>query len=522
MDAEADKPTWSLPFSSPLPDSPRRRITVTAGRIAVCVLICAALIGTSIQYQVLFNRNIRRAEELAKAHPDGLPRKVKAVKAHKGAMGRWRMAVRRLWAGENIYKTALAVTEAEKTYKKKQRLIDDPRAIGLHPNTPFTVILMTPFAYMPPGVMAICWNMLKFLAVVAAALMAARLANHRRQRMPDWVLALGVLWALILIVTDIQHANTNIFALGAIALHLWLYRRGRVWAAGAALALAICLKMTPALFLLYWLYQRNWKLLAATATAGVVMVVVVPAALLGPSHGYFLTHQWLDNIILPAAVESRWFPIHINQSLSGVVSRYLLAGKEGNIFWNPSDNPLGTNLPPGHINFVALSPATARIILHIGQVAIVALMAWAIGWRKLPRDDGRRSLHYAMVIIAMLLLNQRAWRHHAAILLIADVAIWYAVAFGRFSRKLRGAALGLVLASGPLLWLFGTDGFKALAMMQGLSSEVGGRWADFAEAYGPTFCHFVLLFAAAVMMSLAMKRNETPYAQQRQKLFKSS
>ena len=78
------------------------------------------------------------------------------------------------------------------------------------------------------------------------------------------MLGLGLLWVLMFVIGDLQHGNTHVLVLGAITLHLWLYRRGHDWAAGGALALAICLKMTPALFVLYWLYQRNWKLLGGT------------------------------------------------------------------------------------------------------------------------------------------------------------------------------------------------------------------------------------------------------------------
>ena len=228
----------------------------------------------------------------------------------KGAMPRWRPAVRAFWAGEDIYArpteagavpatqseggvlapqaplpvgtSTPAITAAEAgavhTHEVGETIYAPPGKISMHPNTPFAVILMTPLTAMPVGAMALTMNVAKIAAILASLWMLATLAAHRKLRICDWVLGLGMLWAYHSMLSDIQHANTNIFVLFFIVLHLWLYRRGQDLVAGASLAVAICLKMTPALFVVYWLYQRNWKLLAWTLAAGVVFIVVVPVA----------------------------------------------------------------------------------------------------------------------------------------------------------------------------------------------------------------------------------------------------
>ena len=100
---------------------------------------------------------------------------------------------------------------------------------------------------------------------------------------------------------------------------------------------------------------------------------------------------------------------------------------------------------------------------------VVAAVAWGIGWRKLARDDGRRSLHYGLVVIAMLLLNQRTWEHHAVVLLIANVAIWQAIAFGRMGRSARLWALVLMLTAGAVYWAARSDLVKGMGRLFGQS-----------------------------------------------------
>jgi len=158
-------------------------------------------------------------------------------------------------------------------------------------------------------------------------------------------------------------------------------------------------------------------------------------------------------------------------------------------------------------------------MIRFVQAGIVALSAWAIGWRKLPRDDGRRLLHYGLIALGIMLLNQRTWDHHAAILLIPAVGIWRAIGYGRMSRRMRAWALGMTLTAGMLIWLTGTELFKLLARAAGHSSKVGDHWADVFDAYGPAFYHFALMFATAVLLAVALRSRDDPYAEQRQKLF---
>jgi len=442
------------------------------------VLLAIILIAVAVQFQ---HGTVRRLN-------DDPP-------TSKGAMARWRSAFRDFWAGEDIY------------------------AVARHPNMPFTVILLSPLAYLSPTAMAATLSALKLAVLAASILMAARLAGHGRSGTRDWIVGLALLWSLQLLISDIQHGNTNIFVLGLILLHLWLFRMGKDLPAGAALAAAICLKMTPALFVLYWLYQRNWRLLAGTLVAGVVFVVGVPVLAVGPGRYAALMSSWLDNLIIPGLVKGAWYPIHINQSLSGVMSRYFLAGPNGDAFWNPDDHHIHGDQPhTGWITLVALSEPTVKMMLHGLQALVVGAMAWGIGWRKLPRDDGRRTLHYGMVALGMMILNQRTWQHHAVVLLIAIVAIWRAIAFGRMRRRARRWALGLMIAAGPLLWLNASDLYKVLARVMGESSKVGERWADYVDAYGPTFWFFMLLLGVSVLLARSMRDSEPPYAGRRQTL----
>jgi hypothetical protein len=499
-----------LPVRFDRPVNRRHRRWANAARAAVVAALLAAVIIPAVQLQRGTMKNHRRGELWRQLTPEqrierGMdPHRI--PKYTRGAIGRWRVQIGELWDGDNIYKTH-AESREEGGYV-------------LHPNMPFTVLLLSPFTLLPVGVAALVFNLAKIAVVLAVLWMAADLARPAGRKLPDWVLGLGALWGILLVVSDIQHGNTNTFVLGAIVLHLWLYRRGRDLAAGTALTVAICLKMTPALFLLYWLYQRNWRLLAGAAGAMVLLAVGLPAAVFGPQRFAELGGDWWQNLIVPGLLRGSWYPVHINQSLGGVFSRYFLpeGNPNGDIFWNPDDNPYSRQIQHGWITLVAFGEPAVKWMLRGAQAAVVAAMAWAIGWRKLPRDDGRRGLHYSMIAGAILLLNQRTWDHHGAILLFASVPIWLAIAYGRMGRSTRIAALAVMLLSGPLVFLNGTELYEAIARMMGREGPAAERFADLIEAYGPGFYHFLTLWLAAVICGRALRDRPAAYAPTRQKL----
>ncbi|HUT59964.1 MAG TPA: glycosyltransferase family 87 protein [Phycisphaerae bacterium] len=505
-----------LPYSSPLPADPRRRGPARLLRVAGYVVVIGAILTGIIQYQYRVVRNLRRAEAFDANYGHLSPQEqaaqgLKRPKDRAGAIARWRRATHDFWAGKDIYRRPPGFDDPNVPWPDP----NDPQRPWLHPNMPFTVILLTPLAHLSKPTMGVVLNALKLLVLAASVLMAARVVNHRDRRMGDWVVLLAMLYVLLPVIGDIRHGNTNTFVLGAVVLHLWLFRRGRDVAAGAALALAICLKMTPALFVLYWLYQRNWRLLAGTVAALVLFVVVVPAAAVGPTHYAALMDSWLNNLIF-RGLKGAWYPIHINQSLQAVAGRYFLDGPGGNIFWNPDDNPYWKQDKFQWITLAALSPQTVRWIIRGCQVAIVGLVAWAIGWRRLRRDDGRRALHYGLIAAAILILNQRTWDHHGVVLMIAHLAAWYAIAYGRLGRRARLAALVLMVVAGPLLVVPGAAG--AAARLAGGSSAAAEAWVNVAEAYGPRFGHFAAVLAALLVACLALRRADDPYASERQRL----
>ncbi|MGI9015369.1 MAG: glycosyltransferase family 87 protein [Phycisphaerales bacterium] len=439
-------------------------------------LLAILLIATMFQFQRGTIKHLNLAREHAKqqeaAEASGATIEP-LEKDHKGAIGRWRSEIHDFWEGENIYR-------------------------GLHPNMPFVVVLLSPFTYVSVPMMALLFNLCKLAAVLATFWMAVRIANHRDDRMPEWVALLGVLAVIDFYVGDIQHGNTNVFVAASVVAHLYCYRRGRDSLAGVFLALGICLKLTPALFLLYWLWQREWKVLGATATALPAMVLS-PALLTGWEFYAVCMATWWTELIGPS-LGGAWYPIHINQSLPAMIGRFFSGGDAGNYLWNPEEHAVPIEF--GWVTLLDLGPQGARMLLRALQVAMLAWTLWAIGWSRLDRDDGRRALHYGLLVALMLLLNQRSWDHHATYLVVAHVALAYAAARSALPLRTRrwigwsqfATVVWMLLVSGDLIEeIYGDDG------------------AHRVLAYGTAFWHFLAVWALCLILTTKLRRAKNPY-----------
>jgi hypothetical protein len=142
------------------------------------------------------------------------------------------------------------------------------------------------------------------------------------------------------------------------------------------------------------------------------------------------------------------------------------------------------------------------MIVQLISAFMVLAAAWAIGWRKLPRDDGRRALHAGILCVMMLLLNQRTWDHHATHLILAHIALAYAACFANLPPRTRRAIAIGQLVSVLLLLLMSGDVLKAIA---------GDEGSDRLIAYGTAFWHFLIVWVLSLIVALRLRRLEQPY-----------
>lgn len=380
----------------------------------------------------------------------------------RSAFIRWRHQIHDFWQGVNIW---------DRYY---------------YPNPPIMPLTLTPLMVLPPVVGAVLWFAIKAAMVTACVLLVLRMVRGPGRRYPWWALGLVLLLSLRPILSDLHHGNINILILFLIVLTLEAWRRGYDVLAGLLLALAITYKVTPALFVPYFAWKRSWRTVFATCLGMGMFLLAVPAAVLGPSFNGQCLAMWWHRILSPYVTGDVMSVQEVNQSMVGVISRLLTQGKEGRY-----ERLLDLNL-------VSWDPAFVADLSKGLSIAIVALLLGLCRTRGARRDDPRLVGEFALVVLTMLIVSERSWKHHFVTMLLPYAYVVYRAGvldLGRGTRRLLAGSLAL-----------------SAFLIATTSSEIGGWFADelghkIALYYGMFFWGAVVLYIATAWRVVAERDN---------------
>src|SRR5262245_31591427 len=214
----------------------------------------------------------------------------------QSAILRWSKQIQAMEGGENIYATSN------------------------YPNPPIMPQMLWPLselATVSPLAGALTWFYLKVGMALVCMVWTFRLVESPGRPFPAWAKALTVVLAIRPILGDLSHGNVNIFILFLVMAALYAFSRGKDLASGLLLALAIACKVTPALFVVYFLWKRAWRVLAGCGLGLALFFFVIPAAVLGWDQNKDLLASWVDQMVTPYLVGGVITSEHPNQSLPG-------------------------------------------------------------------------------------------------------------------------------------------------------------------------------------------------------------
>lgn len=204
----------------------------------------------------------------------------------------------------------------------------------------------------------------------------------------------GLALALIAVPTAsaLLRGQVGPLLLGLAGGALWALRARRDVLAGALLALATAIKLTPGLLLVGLVVARRWRAAAAAAGALAVWLVLVPLPLLGlggttDALTHFGQRMVLRPLRDPGASDLTAQGVHIgtNQSLTSQLVR---------------------RAPPGALR-------TAGLVVLACAICGAALIAAGRG----GPDDGLGPGPVGLLLAAPLLVAPIAWHHHHVVLL---------------------------------------------------------------------------------------------------------
>jgi hypothetical protein len=385
-----------------------------------------------------------------------------------------------------------------------------------YPNPPIMALLLYPLARLPAAAhefglpekaaslaAALCWFYIKAGLTLLAFRWVFQLVEEPSRPFPIWAKCLTVLLALRPIMSDLQHGNVNLFILFLVVAALFAYRRRHDVTAGAVLGLAIACKVTPALFVPYFLWKRSWKALAGCAL-GLALFLwpgLVPALFMGWEGNEHHLVSWYYDMVHPFVIEGKVTSEHNNQSLPGLVARLATYSPSFSTYVND------VYTPTHYDNLLDLSPEQGRWLVK-GCMGLFALMVvWICRTPTMPREGWRLGAEFSIILLGMLLFSERTWKHHCVTMLVPFAVICYYLATAQASRGLRAYLIGSLAATMALMATTSNTSSDGAAHTERLYQ----LFAKQAQVYGAfVVAYFVLLAALIVLLRRPANSTQAP------------
>jgi hypothetical protein len=273
------------------------------------------------------------------------------------------------------------------------------------PTPPLSLIVFAPFAAMTRPHAQFAWVLVKFpLACLVFTLAAATVARAGVQLSAEAVALIVAGWWLAVAV-DMQEGQTNFLALTPLAAGLFVAEResrASQIAAGALIALGAAMKVTPVIFIAYFVWKRRWTIVAAAIAAIAMWSFVVPALAFGWEQNLRWFEQWARIMIIPYVAQGK-VVYATSQSIGSFVLRFLT---DTPAFGSRFDNA------DHYMNVASLSNAAARWIVRGAMIAIGAA-GLVLTWPRLRSLASQRYIVEVGAVAAfMLWFSERSWVHH--------------------------------------------------------------------------------------------------------------
>jgi hypothetical protein len=338
---------------------------------------------------------------------------------------------------------------------------------------PFFLTLIWPLTRLSDPAAGAVFETVKWVALVVSLRAAWRLCSPPSEDVPPLVAVGSLVLTWRFIDNDLGVGNINVFLLCAVLVGCWWVARGRSIAGGALIALAVSIKVTPLLLLVYFAYKGRWRVLVGGLLAGIVCLVVWPAVCFGWQANWALLQAWYQAVVAGFLSHGVVPSEHNNQALVGILNRLL--------------GPEVAIRPGTYLTIVELPPAARDAVRILLAASILLVTGWACRRRLEPRTPRLAfAAELSIVLIAMLLLSGMSWKAHFVSMVLPYSVLLTYLADARYPAERRRTIGVLLLAS------------IALCMLT--CDIITPRGANYAEALGLVTLGAV--FAAGALLAL--------------------
>jgi hypothetical protein len=279
-----------------------------------------------------------------------------------------------------------------------------------YPYMPTGAMYFSLLALVDRGVGLALRYMTAIFCLWLTCLLFHRMIRNRFKELAQANLILGLIAILLagqFVLYDLDDGGPHTILMAMLVGAVYAVWKGREKLGAVWFGLAIALKVTPGLFLLFFIWKRQWRLVIYTAVATACWIIL-PMVWMGPASWWSHQQTWTQ----VAAGSALGYKAPIAQSnednirnsgIQAALMRYLVT-------LSP-DHPLRQN-DPGYVAFLDLPPTLARIL----AISAILLLLIGFGWHTRRPYGGPGDPDWPRecsgLLILMLFLSPLTWIQH--------------------------------------------------------------------------------------------------------------
>ena len=316
----------------------------------------------------------------------------------RSAFNRWRPNVQELIQGEDIY------------LKRN------------FPTPPIMALILYPFTLASAKVGMSLWFGFKAVLTLLSVAMIIRVMDHSREpntsekksersNLPVSAVMLAIAFAFSArpILGDLLHGNVNLWILFLVCACIWAFHLRKDFSCGIFLALATACKLTPMLLGVYFLWKGAWRVCMGFALGLLIWLFIVPSLFIGFSRNTDLLKNWGHTMVVPYLTKNRVSTEKVNQSLTGLLARLFSESEKG-----ADEDVVAAESTAETELSLSLELSDTQLAMLVKATIAFCVIGLALACRApiADRKDVRLYHEMSLVLIAMLLISERSWKHH--------------------------------------------------------------------------------------------------------------
>lgn len=270
----------------------------------------------------------------------------------------------------------------------------DQGLVSFIPLTLPSAVAVMPWSSLPPLEAKRQWLLVNLVFLVLIHIMLTRITTLGWERV-----ALLMFLAFIPLRDNFLLGQMHVFVLLLLTLAAWLYFRESHFLAGISLAIAAALKIYPALFLIFFVWKKQWRA-AIGLVVGLSSVAVLSIRLFGRDACVLYARE-----VLPAGLRGDTIDPYNTawNSWTALLRRLFIAEPE----LNPS--------PLAHLPWLY---AFLQPLIH-GSIFVVFM--WALSSQK--KEGERTKIEWATFLFLLLFLSSQPAPYHFVALVLTTVLL---------------------------------------------------------------------------------------------------